>query len=141
MENIRIADLVLRVSFSDVCEKLRLHYGEKGLPQYEELYFMLGQKAVSFAHSDNFTIYINAFRVGNVDDELLDDFDENDPSLDFDVSAYVENDETVYSIAGHSYDEFLGCMVDQDTLKKFSPENILAHCLYEITFYGFEDNV
>ncbi len=141
MENVRIADLVQRVSFSAVCEKLRLHYGEKELPQYEELYFMLGPKAVSCAHNSNFTIYINAFRVGNVDDELLDDFDENDPSLDFDVSAYVENDETVYSIAGHSYDEFLGCRVDRNTLKKFSPENILAHCLYEVTFYGFEDNV
>lgn len=138
---VRIADLVRCVCFSAVREKLRLHYGERELPRYAELYYMLEQRACSYVRGNDFTIYIAAIRAGDEDDEVLDEFDENDAFLDFDVGACVPDEEFVYSITAHSYDDFLGCMVGKETLKKFSPEAILAHCLYEITAYGFEDNV
>ena len=57
----------------------------------------------------------------------------------FDVSGYKSKDSIVYSIAAASFTEFLQFQIDEDTLSKYSNETILAHCFYEITYYGFDD--
>jgi len=37
------------------------------------------------------------------------------------------------------WNEWLGSEIHQDTLKKFTPEQIVAHCLYEMTLLGFDE--
>jgi len=68
-------------------------------------------------------------------------FDENDSTIDFDVSAYELSSKTIYSIASSPYADFLNYTIDEETLRRYSFPTILAHCFYEITSYGFEDNV
>lgn len=58
-----------------------------------------------------------------------------------DVSAYELSSKTIYSIASSPYADFLNYTIDEETLRRYSFPTILAHCFYEITSYGFEDNV
>lgn len=136
-----INDLLHLCDINDVLNKISLHYGNTELKKYENLYNdLLNNKELIEAEEITY-IHISAYELGDEDDILLDIFDENDASIVFDVSAFIEGDNTVYSISSSSYSEFLGYSVDYETLKKYSKESILAHCLYEITAYSFDDNV
>ena len=42
-----------------------------------------------------------------------------------------------YAIEFKPWDEWLGMTIAEQTLKEFSEPQILAHCLYEMTFVGF----
>jgi len=87
-------------------------------------------------------MFITAY-IQNENDDIrkLEIFDENDSTIDFDVSAYELSSKTIYSIASSPYADFLNYTIDEETLRRYSFPTILAHCFYEITSYGFEDNV
>ena len=56
------------------------------------------------------------------------------------IKKYLEkNEEGLYSIASSSFEEYLQCSIKKSTLEKFLYESILAHTLWELTSYGFED--
>lgn len=134
-----INDLLRLCNINDVLVKISLHYGSTELKKYEKLYNDLLSKKPIECEEKTF-IHINAYYEGDEEDTLLKIFDENDASMVFDVSAFVEDDNMIYSISSSSYAEFLGYSVDDETLNNYSKENILAHCLYEITAYTFDDN-
>lgn len=135
-----IYEIVLNTEFESVFRILKRNYGIENGYEYENLYSCL--KDMNPTSIGLLTIYINAYRQSDEDSIFIEDFDENDTSLYFDVSAYkTEEDDCVYSIASLSYSDFLGCKIDKDTLKKMSPSAIIAHSLYEITTYSFDDNV
>ena len=71
---------------------------------------------------------------------------------DFDNSGYVdvsgrdnnpkENTDTLtdaLAIEFTPWNEWLGMEIDKDTLHDFTELEIIAHCLYEMTFAGFEE--
>lgn len=72
-------------------------------------------------------------------DPAVDVFDDSDKDIYFDVSGFEKETEVLYSISSLSYDEFLQYSIEENTLEKFAPESILAHALWEITSFGFED--
>ena len=45
-----------------------------------------------------------------------------------------------YAIEYTPWSEWLGCEVDRKVLKKMPKEEIVAHCLWEMTFMGFTQN-
>lgn len=47
------------------------------------------------------------------------------------------NREVSYSMSLTAWDEWLNMEIDPRTCERFSAEDILAHCLWEMTFYGF----
>lgn len=140
-----INELIKLCDFSSVKERLCFYYGEKDLDKYEKLYNDLKIMAPSANNKEKMCIFITAFYEieGGDEDAVVENYDENDRELYFDVSAYDEEDNEgiIYSIAATRYADFLLYTVDKKTLNKMSPESILAHSLYEITAYGFEDNV
>ena len=94
------------------------------------------------ANIGHFTIYVNAFLCSENDENeetRLTVFDEYDPNLYFDVSAFYENDEYAYSITATPYKELLGYEISNETRSLFSDASILAHVLWEATAYSFED--
>ena len=123
----RIYEILKKTSPEDVISKIKLHYGNKYIDLYN------GQKLC---------IFITAY-IQNENDDIrkLEIFDENDSTIDFDVSAYELSSKTIYSIASSPYADFLNYTIDEETLRRYSFPTILAHCFYEITSYGFEDNV
>ena len=133
----RIIDLINICSFKKIAQKIVLHYGSCDLIKYKELYEKL--KEMELPVSKDFCIYISAYQEKNDDYILVHDFNEDDTNLFFDVSGYKSKDSIVYSIAAASFTEFLQFQIDEDTLSKYSNETILAHCFYEITYYGFDD--
>lgn len=45
-----------------------------------------------------------------------------------------------YALEFIPWSEWLGCEVDKNVLKKMPKEEIIAHCLWEMTFIGFTQN-
>lgn len=134
----RIAGLLQECSFADVEQKIRLHYGARELDKYRKLFDSLSAAEPEIPEK-TMLVQINAYIEDEEEDVRAEKFDEDDNELMFDVSAYVPDEETVYSIASATYAEFLGLGVAPSVLRNFSPASILAHCLYELSCYGFED--
>ena len=73
--------------------------------------------------------------------EVKDDFDEE---IYVDVSGYLtdEKKNTVgnavsYALEFTPWEEWLGMDIDKKSTQVFSESEIISHCLYEMTFYGF----
>ncbi len=112
---------------------LELYPGEnKNLSGYEEVYQklkMLQPEETNFSirmrwEKDDFdqTDYVNVSGCKNKSKEFPDDIP-NSYALDF-----------------TPWNEWLGMDIDKDTLQTFSELEIIAHCLYEMTFIGFEED-
>lgn len=133
-----IKELLLTTKDKEILDAISLHYGEEEFIQYKKLIDKLRCMKIKKS-KDNLTVFIKVYK--EIDDEeifLAGDFDMMDNELIFDVSAYDEKEE-VYSIAGISFNDFLNLYVDEETMNRLPSSHILAHCLYEITSYSFED--
>ncbi|MDE6593311.1 MAG: hypothetical protein K2K57_09665 [Oscillospiraceae bacterium] len=134
----KIIDLIKICPFEQVAGKLTLHYNLTNIDEFRKLYSRLEKMKINGEF--DFYIYISAFKASDTDDVYVTDFDENDTTLYYDVSGYYgKSDSTIYSIASFSFSDFISFQIDGDTLSKYSYDTILAHCLYEITYYGFDD--
>lgn len=136
----KVSDLLKLCSYEDIEKELMLHYNNVNTKEFNKLYLYLSEMNINKPMEENFYICINAYKI--LDDKnafSADVFDENDKDIYFDVSGYENGNDIVYSISAMSYGDFLQSYIDNDTLKKFSLESILAHTLWEITSYGFED--
>lgn len=136
-----VKDLLIKSSYKKIESKIKLHYGENELPSYKKLYFKLLNLKIDSVLDTDLYIFINAYKETEDEDILVEIFNEDDTTLYFDVSGYELNESMIYSIAASSYPDFLQYKIDEKTLGKFSYESILAHCFYEVTAYGFEDNI
>ncbi len=133
-----VYELLKSCDYRKTEEKLKLHYSCK-TKAFRKLYHRLVNTRFSPC-TDDFYVYISVYRDNGDEYIYTEDFSEDDTTLFFDVSGYNKAEDTVYSIAGSSYIEFLNFLIDKKTLKNFTPEIIAAHLLYEITFFGFRDN-
>ncbi|WP_432665923.1 DUF6557 family protein [Wukongibacter baidiensis] len=133
-------DLIMNTDFQDVWKCLMRHYNiedEKTIHNFERLYGELVGFTPSF-NDKNIYIYIKAFQEDEDGEaHCVDKFDENDMAIYFDVSGRDDKGEG-YSLVAASFDEWLGYYICERTLKKLSYPNIIAHCLREMTFFGFE---
>ncbi|MCM1507113.1 MAG: hypothetical protein NC177_08275 [Ruminococcus flavefaciens] len=128
----KIKDILSCTDFEEVARHIELHYGNKHTEKFRKLYDRL--KNTDSPCSEDFSILIRAFR----DEELQESFDENDTSLYFDVSAISNKDDFLYSIVGTEKAELPEYSISPETLNLFSYSAIIAHCLWEITFFSFE---
>lgn len=133
----KIIDILKICDYRKIKEKIKLHYGNENLCEYEKLYNELICRKTDSA--DDCGMYISIKAYHKETDMEAENFSENDTSLWFDVSGFIKGNDEIYSIASSGYSEFLLYDISEETLEKFSYETILAHCFYEVTFYGFED--
>lgn len=138
----KIMDLLKLCHYEDVEKKIVLYYGDKELDECRKLYQSLKNMTIKKPLIKDLYIGITV-RKQNEDgtDTAVDVYNENDPDIYFDVNGFEPDDEMLHSIAALSYEEFLQYGIGEETLLKFSYESILAHSLWEITSYGFEDNI
>lgn len=135
---ISVKKLIDICKYEIVEKKLILHYGCHNLKKYRKLYAELRGSEVQGIK--DFYIHISAYRKSEDEDSYVEDFDENDSLLIFDVGGYNLNESDYFSIAAMPFSEFLTCQIDEETLCKYTAETILAHCLYEVTSYGYNDS-
>lgn len=73
-----------------------------------------------------------------------DDFDPEEPNSYVDVSGRKpkggeDPDETSYAIEFEEWEKWLGMDLAPETLQNFNELEIIAHCLFEMTFCGFDE--
>lgn len=56
-----------------------------------------------------------------------------------DVSGVKHKGDESVGVSLTPREEWLGMEIQDDTLASYSPDEILAHCLWEMTFYGFTE--
>ena len=131
--------LISETNYGKIHECLIRHYDIKkiNLARFENLYENLAALTPT-ENKKNMFIYINVFKEdGNDDYYCPDNFDENDTELCFDVCG-KDSEWCGYSIAPCSFEDWVSFYIDDKTLAKLSYPNIIAHCLWEMVFYGFE---
>lgn len=137
-----ILDLIKKCSCQDVENKIKNYYNYKNseMKKMRRLYLNLSNMLIKNVIDEEWYLCIAACRVEeDGTDYVVDVFDEDDTDLCYDVSAYHNGEKMLYSIASSSHEKFLQYIIDEDTLKKYTPETILAHALWELTCYGYED--
>lgn len=113
-----IADLIRTCDFDSVQKKITLHYGDKDIEKFRKLYTEL-KKCSSPQKAEALTIIIGAWRETEDDSVYVEDFHEDDATLYYDVSGFVEGEEMLYSIASSPYEDFLSYSIDKRTAGNF----------------------
>ena len=62
---------------------------------------------------------------------------EDDGEKHHHVFGTVVKDEIDYSLGWTHWEEWLGMSIGEETLKNYSHLDILVHCLWDMTFYGW----
>ena len=60
-----------------------------------------------------------------------------------DVSGHEKNQDSssdTYSLASTKWNKWLGMNINQNTLNEFNELEIISHCLYEMTFFAFDED-
>ena len=145
----KLAEVIEKASWAETKACLLWNYSdvEKGMAGYERVFRKLRKLQPT---STRMRIFIRkTFREG-LDEEPftevvgkngtlnkeLEDFKHLNKSED---SEYA-NSEVEYALEFHSWEEWLGMEVDSATHQKYAYPEILAHCLWEMTFMGFDQD-
>lgn len=118
-------EILHQTNIENVITALKAHYksSENDLDGYRELMDeLLGKKPV-------FSKYQISITHVNTDDEEYEH-----------VSGVIPGDEQTYGIEFNTREQWLGMHMTEDTLKNYAAEDIIAHCLWEMTFFGFTDS-
>lgn len=135
-----ISDLVNQCSYQDVERELSLYYDNIDTESFQRLYWELRDKKIKHPINTEWHLYITARRMQDDGvDPVVDSFDENDKDIYFDVSIFKKGSDLLYSICSSSFEDFLQYVIDENVFEKFTSESILAHALWELTSYSFED--
>ena len=134
-----LRELLPAAPFPRVLAVLERHYAEVPADKVERLFRRLeALPPAAEAEEPELEVSITALRPGEEEDGPVDRFDEDDTALYYDVSAIGAERGRVYSIAGLNCAEFLALGVSENTLRAFTPPNIVAHCLWEVTAYTWD---
>lgn len=135
-----VLNLFKQCSYQDVEKELKSHYSDVDTEEFRRLYLYLSKMTIKNLSNKKLYLCITVRKMqDDGKDAVVDVFDKSDKDIYFDVSGFEKGMEALYSISSLSYEEFLQYSIDDHTLKKFAPESILAHALWEITSFGFED--
>lgn len=69
---------------------------------------------------------------------IEDCFDEDEQEYYVDVSAKNPGEQQLYALDLTNWEEWLGMEISYRTLRKYSKLDIIAHCLWEMTWHGYE---
>jgi hypothetical protein len=142
---ITLKQFLLLTPFNKVWDKIVLHYSDskvREIKSIQEDFRVLYEKLLNIDLKENETnmfIYINVFKNEENDEPVQQlSFDENNNNLYFDVSGR-DDDHTGYSLVGCSFNEWLDFYIDKEMMKSMSTESIIAHCLWEMTLFGYDN--
>lgn len=133
--------LVRAASWKDI-EKILIKYypqAEQSAGKYRDVFY--GLKVMVPRHSEMRLAVCEcrseegiSFDVSGLDGTLCRELD------GFDVSRYPEdaNKEAGFGISSIKWEEWLSMEVESDTLNRLNAQEIVAHCLWEMTFYGVQ---
>jgi hypothetical protein len=51
----------------------------------------------------------------------------------------INKDKINYSLVFNKWNDWISMFITKETLNSFTPEELVAACLYEMTYYGFSE--
>lgn len=128
IETSTLYDLIREVSFEDVFSRLCFYYPSQcdSKDGYEMAFNeLLGKKQNKHLLGDLF-----------IEVEIVEDEDE----YYLDVTGLNTKSGLHYGIEFCEWTDWLTMFITKETLDRLSKEDIVAGCLYELTFFGFTEN-
>ncbi len=127
-----IKEVVTHTGFSSIATEFEIHYGGEHLSTIKSVYDKL-LNTPSESNKSNMIVFIRTLKENEHGEyEVVEEYENNDNTLWFDVSGEDNKYDGLYSIASSEYGELLGYYVDQSTIERFSYAQILAHIIWEI---------
>lgn len=150
-----LKDFLDQVSFSDIWAMVGA--GNPDMAQYEEAYQSIFEElkaAEPAENKDHMTIRFVmeepqwTFFFGSEDTESEDGEAEEDEAV-LQVYGFIPGDEEGYAIGLKPAEVLVGLTVDEETARDYSPAEIVAHCMAEMTYtstmaqsaYGMEKDM
>lgn len=145
----KLAEVVEKVSWAETKACLLWNYADskEAMAGYEMVFRNLGKLKLT---STSMRIVIReTFREG-LDEEPFTEVVGKDGTLNKELEDFkylnksedsdYANSEAEYALEFHAWEAWLGMEVDSTTYQKYSCPEILAHCLWEMTFMGFNQD-
>jgi hypothetical protein len=124
----------------------RYPYAQKSLEGYRQIFFELRRLTPIVGPM---RLLIRTVAQPSLNDQPFPEVIGKDGSLnrdqhDFQFRGQAEDSpyalsETEFSLEFEPWNEWLGMAIDADTLNAYPPSEIVAHCLHEMTFFGFDE--
>jgi hypothetical protein len=143
----KFVELLNNTNWNDIEESLLKNYKNliSSINAYEDVYkHLLELNPIE----TKFEIYIAEKFNKDFDDEPYISVTGRDGSLNKESSDFkymnqdedsdFANSETNYSLSLTDWNEWLGMCFDNETIESYDKNEIIAHCLWEMTFYGFD---
>jgi hypothetical protein len=145
---VQLSDLISAADWSDVERSLLQHYpdAEESVEGYLQTFLHLRQ-LLPVATTMRICLR-TTFRPGLDDEPFLEVVGRNGTlNRDLEDFRYLGKaedstyalSEVEFAIELEPWSEWLGMEIDPDTLAKYSESEIVAHCLWEMTCFGFEE--
>jgi len=144
----KLIDILNNTKWPSIEESLKSHYPETtedNLSIYLEVYkYLLQLEPIE----TDFVICLNEEYDADFDDEPYIDVSGKNGKLNKELSDFnnftidpeseYANQEVSYSLDLTDWKEWIGMSISEQSLLNFSKNDIIAHCLWEMTFYGYD---
>jgi len=129
-------DLLQEVTFKDVQLALVDAYEEEeeSIDEYKKVFFKLLQMTPK-ENEKKWKIVVEKFHHEWADPDDGEVFSDDG----YEVHGRKPNDKNRYAIEFTAWNKWLSMNIDPKTLKTFTKAEIIAHCLYEMTFMSFDE--
>lgn len=127
--------LMMNTNKVDVLNELLILYPETDneIESYDAVYDLL--ETLPLKPFEEFEI-----RIGLVDPSQLEDYEEEiDEEAYVVVSGYDANQDLQFALGFAKWEEWVNAPIKVDQTLQITNESIVAICLYEMTFYGFDE--
>ena len=125
--DLMLKELIQKHNFESVWVKISEKYPDSHKESYEYTWNQLQKLEVI---PTNGVIIIN-----HIKDNLIPEEPEEYESVS---GNFYDEPDTTYSLMFTSWQEWLGMKVDNSSLENYGEEEFIAHCLWEMTFVGFD---
>ena len=113
-----------RELYGDYCDS------EKSIKDFEKVFLNL--KSLKAQDLDEVKMLLLIKSIEEEDEEIPDWHD---------VSGFDETEKMLYSLVDTRWEKWLGIKIHPDTLQNYDPKDIIIHCLWEMTFYGYTQEI
>ncbi len=142
----KLADLIASVTWDDVMAPLLWSYPdiEDSIEDHRLVFLKLGK--LGSVTSDMRVVVRETFRE-EIDDAPFAEVVRCNGTLNREQDDYIAPDppddeyadtETLFSLVFRPWEEWLGMEIDPASLESYTGAQIVAHCLWEMTFHGFD---
>jgi len=137
-------EIIDNVKWSDIKKCLiRNYYSEspENVPVYKKVLLLLKKKQASESnmricverYTEDDESYCSVCALAGIKKKDSEDF------KDFKLTKKQGEEEVSYGIGFTEWSEWLGMKIDKKTVKNFTKDEIVSHCLWEMTFYGYQE--